>query len=510
MHGTVQAPPAAAWLASTPQRILHWIERAPHAPAIIEPDATYGYGDLGVGIVQWARALAASAVGPGLLVGLQHEKRYLHLLLIQACQLLGATSVSLSRADIAAGDPILARCDFLCLQHPTRPAEAGVLHLTQEIIDRVARLPVGPADLRLLDRCPSDSDILRLVRSSGSTGQPKVMAMSHAAMGRLLAKTLHLPNDPGYDWNVLNLYDFTLRSALQETEIALRLGLTAVSSTLETLWADMRRFPHCRVTLVAGDAIRLAARLGPDPARAGVPADDNGPRAAVLSVKGGALPAAVRASLRQRVATHVYHSYAANETHRVAMIGDDGLGIVEPGMRVRITGEDGAEQPPRVIGRIEIAPPLVDAYLWDPAATAAAFRDGWYRSSDLGLMPEPGRLLYLGRSDDMVSIGGIKFAPHALEERIRALPGLRDAVLLALADRDGIETLAVVLETDMTRLEPPLREAIATILIGSASRFTPYLMASLPRTGTGKPRRAALRSRLAHPGREEADHKKDF
>lgn len=456
---------------------------------MIEHDATYCYGDVAAGIVQWTRALAASSVRSGMLVGLQCQPRYLQFLLIQACQILGATSVSLSPGDITGRDPILDRCDFLCLQRPIERPRGGLLPLSQGVIDQVTQRPLTQTDLRLLDHCPAETDILRLVKTSGSTGRPKVMAMSHAAMNILLRKTLWFPDDPGYAWNFLNLYDFTLRSALRETEIALRFGQTAVASTMETVFADMRRFPAFRMTVVSGDAIRLAAA---------VPPDWPGPRAGVLSIKGGALPDATRSRLKQAVATHVYHSYGAIEIHRLSMIDEQGVGSVDPGMRVRIVDDDGADLPIGTIGQIEITPALVDRYLWDEEATALAFRDGWYRTRDLGFIPEPGRLVVLGRADDMVNIGGVKFAPQARENRIKSLPGIRDAVLLAVPAADGIEQLVVAVETDMTHLTPPLERAILEILAGTAHHGTLRLLANLPRTETGKVQRQALRAALMH------------
>lgn len=479
--------------ASTSQRILHWYRRTPHAPAVLEHGRAFSYGDLAAGIVQWAHALAASSVRPGMLVGLQHPLRYLHLLLIEACEVLGATTVSLSAGDVASGDPILERCDFLCVQQaPPRAPEAGVLSLTQAVIDRVGHIPVVPGDLGMLDGRPPADRVVRLVRTSGTTGQSKVLAMTAAAMDRLAAKTLHMPDDPGTPWNFINLYDFTLRSALCETELALRLGLTAVSSSMETVFADMRRVNGFRITLVSGDARRMAAAIPPDWA---------GPQEGVVLVKGGALDARTRAVLRSRIAPHVYHSYGANEAHRIAMIREDGIGVLEPGMRSRIVDEAGAEQPLDTLGLIEVGPTLVDGYLWNEAETARCFRDGWYRTFDLGLMPAPDQVVVLGRADDMVSIGGVKFAPHGLEGRIRALPGLREAVLVARTLPDGEEELAVVLETDLPALTPGLQHEIVSILAGTVPRFRPWLLPDLPRTETGKVRRADIR-RLVAPAAE--------
>jgi acyl-coenzyme A synthetase/AMP-(fatty) acid ligase len=150
-----------------------------------------------------------------------------------------------------------------------------------------------------------------------------------------------------------------------------------------------------------------------------------------------------------------------------------------------------------MVGDIEVTPTLVDAYAWDEEASALAFHDGWYRTRDIGVMPEPGKLMVLGRSDEMVTIGGVKTAPQAMEARLRSLPGIREAVLLGVPRAGGIEELTVVLECDMDRLPSPLAQAMVGILAGVVERLHPVLLPSLPRTETGKVRRPALRAALA-------------
>ena len=475
---------------STTQCLLHWVERTPDAIAVIEQDHPYRYGDLGVSVVQYVQALRASAATPGMLVGIACENRYLHLVLLLAAEIVGATAVSFSKTDVLANDPVLARCGLLCLEDGlTTPLPVPVMSVGQAAIDRIARTPVSRTDFALLDHCPADEAVVILTRTSGSTGRPKVLPMTQALMRDLTAKAARFPDDPGHAWNFLNLYGFTLRSAYNESTIALRCGRTVVSSHLWSLLSDMRRFDAFRTTLVSGDAVRLAAML---------PDDWNTPRSGIVNIKGGAVPPSVRRALRQRVASHVFHTYGAIEVQRIAVIDEAGIGHLPPDASVRIMMDDGREGAPGEIGMIEVRTGMmVQRYLWDEEASRTAFRDGWYRTNDLGTVPEPGKVVVLGRADDVLNVGGVKLAPQMLEQRIRDLDGIDDAVLLMVPVPDAEDALYLVLQSPDAAAFGRNQDAILAILSGYVRVFVPCVLASLPRTDTGKVRRDPLRRLLA-------------
>ncbi len=481
---------------STPQCILHGINHTPDAVAVIEGTRHYTYGDLGVGIVQYVKALRATGLRPDMLMGVACANRYLALLVLFASEIIGATTLSLSPAEVGANDPILVRCDLLCVgqEGSVPPDRGGVLHLTQDVIDRIGRTPVSASDFALLDHRPADDAVVTIVRTSGSTGRPKVMAMTYANTCTLIELTAWQPSDPGYEWHFLNLYGFSNRSSYQESSIALRSGCTVVSSTLGSMFTDMERFAQFRTTLVSGDAVKLAHMIPPGWV---------GPKTGLIHIKGGAVPPAIRARLLRDVVTHVYHNYGANETSRMTIIGDDGVGTVLPDVTIRIMTEDGTEAAPGETGLIEAqARGMVDGYLWDEAATRAAFHDGWYRTGDMGFMPAPDQLVVLGRADDWINLGGIKFSPQAIEQRMKEIAGVEDAVLLALPDPAGHDRLHVVLQSRDARLADRCQQALITILSGHVSLFIPHVLADLPRTDTGKVRRMVLRRLLAE-GRPE-------
>jgi acyl-coenzyme A synthetase/AMP-(fatty) acid ligase len=481
---------------STPQCILHWIGYKPNAVALIEADRAYSYGDLGVGVVQYVKTLQATGLQPGMLLGVACRNRYLHLLVLLAGEILGATTLSLAPAEIVARDPVLERCDMLCVQEPSveetgLPPGGAILQLTQPTIDRIGRIAVQGSDLALLDHCPPADTVVTLIRTSGSTGRPKMMAMTQANTRHLLRRTASQPNDPGYAWNFLNLYGFSNRSSYQETAIALRAGCTVVSSSLGSIFTDMQRFAQFRTTLVSGDAVRLVHAI---------PTDWIGPKSGLIHIKGGAVPTPIRQRLEREVVTHVYHNYGANETSRMTNVDAQGVGTLLPDVTIRVMTDDGHEAPIGCPGQIEAkAAGMVESYFWDTAATEAAFRDGWYRTGDIGFMPAPGKLVVMGRADDWVNIGGIKFSPHDIEQRMQAIEGVEDAVLLSLPDAAGHDRLHVVLQSQDRAMADRCRDRLVSILSGHVALFVPHVLTALPRTGSGKVRRGELRGLLAEP-----------
>ncbi len=117
--------------------------------------------------------------------------------------------------------------------------------------------------------------------------------------------------------------------------------------------------------------------------------------------------------------------------------------------------------------------------------------------NDLGTAPEPGQVVVLGRADDVVNIGGIKLAPQMLEQRIRDLDGIEDAVLLMVPAPDSEDALYLVLQSPDPAAYGRNQDAILAILSGSVRVFVPCVLGALPRTDTGKVRREPLRQLLA-------------
>lgn len=173
-----------------------------------------------------------------------------------------------------------------------------------------------------------------------------------------------------------------------------------------------------------------------------------------------------------------------------------------PGHEVRIVNETGQLLPERRIGRVEFrGPSATSGYFRNPEASAALLRDGWLDTGDLGYLAD-GELVPTSRVKDMIIRGGHNLYPYELEEAVGSLPGVRKGCVAIFASRDpfaATERLVVVAETRLA--DAPARAALtkainerALALLGTP--IDEIVLApphSVLKTSSGKIRRAATR-----------------
>jgi fatty-acyl-CoA synthase len=142
------------------------------------------------------------------------------------------------------------------------------------------------------------------------------------------------------------------------------------------------------------------------------------------------------------------------------------------------------------------------AYFVPPGATAAAFRDGWFRTGDLGLIDTDGFVYITGRRSDMYISGGANIHPREIEEKLLRHPELKEAAVLGVPDPTWgeIGVAICVRETDATLEEQDLllwlREHLAAYKVPKRAIF----WETLPRSGYGKVTKKLLRHELEARG----------
>ncbi|HJZ20278.1 MAG TPA: acyl-CoA synthetase, partial [Bradyrhizobium sp.] len=110
-------------------------------------------------------------------------------------------------------------------------------------------------------------------------------------------------------------------------------------------------------------------------------------------------------------------------------------GFERTGMQVSIQGDDGRELKPFETGEICVIGPAVFAGYYDnPEANAKAFRDGWFRTGDLGHIDEEGFVYITGRASDMYISGGSNVYPREVEEVLLTHPGVAEVAVLGIPD----------------------------------------------------------------------------
>jgi acyl-coenzyme A synthetase/AMP-(fatty) acid ligase len=216
-------------------------------------------------------------------------------------------------------------------------------------------------------------------------------------------------------------------------------------------------------------------------------------RPARLEVFGARLNADLRHRAHDQVNVNVTSFYSTNETSPIAVMNDDNVGDLCDGVEVRIVDATGREAPHGEAGTIQVrGVTSVDGYWNDSVMTAACFFDGWYQTSDTGLMPAPGKVVVLGRADGMLNIGGVKIPPDPIEAEVKAIEGVSDAVVMTVTSPNDVDALVVAVETAGRPTPPGLERRVGTIINRYVGVFTVMPWPAFPRTDSGKPKRQEL------------------
>jgi fatty-acyl-CoA synthase len=168
------------------------------------------------------------------------------------------------------------------------------------------------------------------------------------------------------------------------------------------------------------------------------------------------------------------------------------------GTTLRLVGPPGARCAERVVGEIEIrGPSVMGGYLGRTPAESGVV-DGWLHTGDLGYL-SGGEVVVVGRRRDVVVVGGRNVVPEDVERVVGALPGIRAGWVAAvpIAGPSG-GALAVVAERrDDSVDERAVRVAVRSDLGVTPERVVFVPRGAVPKTSSGKLRRAACRALLA-------------
>ncbi len=177
-----------------------------------------------------------------------------------------------------------------------------------------------------------------------------------------------------------------------------------------------------------------------------------------------------------------------------------------PGHQIRIIDETGREAPERQQGRLEFKGPSSTAgYFRNPEKTKALFQGDWLDSGDLAYFAD-GDIYLTGRVKDVIIRAGRNLYPHELEECIGNVDGVRKGCVAVIAGADattGTERLIVIAETRLTEsatrdeLKKRILSASGAILELPPEEIVLVPPHAVPKTSSGKIRRAATRELYA-------------
>lgn len=158
---------------------------------------------------------------------------------------------------------------------------------------------------------------------------------------------------------------------------------------------------------------------------------------------------------------------------------------------VRVVDERGRELSNGEIGEIQVQGPSVcSQYLDDPEATEAKFGGGWLKTGDLGCMDHDGWLWIRGRIGDFIKIRGFRVGVREVEETVAAVPGVYECAAVGVRHPEAGEALALFIVPDegASGLAEKVRQAVPSQWTCASVK----VVSQLPKTYNGKVARSEL------------------
>jgi acyl-CoA synthetase (AMP-forming)/AMP-acid ligase II len=345
----------------------------------------------------------------------------------------------------------------------------------------------------------ADGDLAMILYTSGTTGSPKGVMLSHANLAAnvdSIIAYLQLGRDDSIV-SVLPFY-YSYGASVLHTHLSAGAFLVLEQNLV---------FPHLMVETMARERVSGFS---------GVPstfllllnrvplADYDLSSLRYLTQAGGAMAPATARRLRETLPqAKLYIMYGQTEaTARLAWLPphmleekSGAVGLPVPGVELAVRREDGSAAAALEIGEVHArGPNLMLGYWRNPQASAAVLRDGWLKTGDMGWLDGDGYLFLSGRRSDMIKTGAHRVHPKDVEEVIAELDEVEEVAVVGADD----DTLGQVIKAVVVarqgqalgeqRIKAHCRERLAAYKIPKLIEFVD----ALPKTASGKIRRAQL------------------
>lgn len=500
--------------------------RTPRHPALVAGEAGVGFAELDRLSDAVARALQSAGVVRGDRVAVMLENSIEYVAALFGALKAGAVYVPVNPSTKAdklayiltdAGVRVLVAPAALARQ--VLPALGEAPHLAATLwvgpavpagaqglcwADVTAGPHRAPADPGLIDPGLIDQDLAAILYTSGTTGRPKGVMLSHASLvstTRSIAS--YLANTP--DDVVFCLLPLTFGYGLSQVLTGARVGFTVVLERSFAFPADtLARMVRHRITGLPGVPTVFSTLLGLD---AFQDADLSSLR--YLTNAAAPLPTAHIQRLRERFPDAAFHSmYGMTECcTRICTLDPKDLdaktasvGRAIPNCEAYVVDEQGRRAAPGEVGELVVRGANVMRGYWNrPDETAKRLRTGplgetLLHTGDLFTCDADGFLYFVSRKDDVFKCRGEKVSPKEVENALYELEAVAEAVVVGVPDpADGMAVKAYVVPRAGAALsEAQIRQHCRGRLESHLVPKFVELRDALPKTESGKIKRAVL------------------
>ncbi len=351
--------------------------------------------------------------------------------------------------------------------------------------------PAQPAD-------PRPGDLAELMYTSGTTGRAKAVELSHNQLCRgagWVARLLELAEDDVFHaW--LPLYHVA-----GQADVVLP---TVIGGGTVALYPTFSRSGFWDQVAESGSTILIGFPNLYELLHSLPPREDDA-RNSLRAGVGAAMPVRFVADFEARFGVRLHNVYGMTEAEPM-LLPEPGVrtparscGRANPDLEVAVLASDGHRVAAGAVGEIACRPRVPDVltsgYEGDPEATAAAMRDGWFHSGDLGRVDADGFFYFVDRIKHSIRRGGESISSSELEAVVAGHPAVAEVCAIGVPSPLGEEDVKVVVVPvagavlDPAALRAWCRGRMAAFML---PRYV-EVVAALPRAQTGKVMKEELR-----------------
>jgi len=394
---------------------------------------------------------------------------------------------------------VAARAGRVASSAPTLAFARAPADLEEDALD-LLKLMTGGSDPSAAPASPSD--LAALLYTSGSSGTPKGVMLTHESLAFVtesIAKYLRL----GFDDRILNVLPLAFGYGLSQLLLTAHLGATLVLERSFAYPAETLRLLELHAATVLPGIPTIFATFASHFGHSG----KTYPSVKTITNAAASLPATLHGPLRKLFPNAaIIRMYGQTECIRVCYLEPElveqkptSVGKAIPGTEAFVLDEDGGPVPPGVVGTLYVRGPHVMRGYWNaPELTASRLSedegDPVLCTHDLFKTDADGDLYFVSRSDEIIKTRGEKVSPILVEETLFSLEGVKEAAVVGVPDELLGEAIrAYVVREEGSSLEEAqvvraCREQLEAFAVPHEVRFVD----DLPKTPSGKVRRKSL------------------
>lgn len=499
-------------------------EAEPRKPAGIFPQGQLEFGELALRSDRVAAALHARGVGPGDRVAILCDNGPEAVVCFWGILKAGAQTVDMPT--LAGRDVLQAILDeaapkgiVIDPKQLAKHGNEGGLSLPELVITwgeaeapalaqgrTVVRLPAIEADQSspVPDPAVCADDVAMIVYTSGTTGRPNGVMLSHENFVSNLQASNELMKLTA-DHSILMVVPlYYIHGRMQQLMHAMT-GGTVVFSAGFTFPAKVHReLVQSGVRGFSGVPYHFSQLL--DRSKL---AQDPPPSLEYVLITGGALSSSGLERLRDALpGVGIHLAYGQTEAApRITWIGPEELfakrgsvGRALPNVTLEILGPSEEPVGPHVVGEVAAGGPnIMKGYVSGDERELGKIDDkGRLRTGDLGRLDDDGHLYLVGRSSEMIKSAGERIFPQEIEDVLHRLPGVQEVAVIGLPDETlGERVVAYIIPQDGVTLERGALKQHCLAAMPFVRVPKEFVMVSeLPQTASGKVSRSKLKQQL--------------